>query len=83
MAKQLQNKTEDSKDEVQSLEIKEFVETPKAQSSPVLLKRGEILVSEIDEDEIAIPTLYIGDERSISLLKKNNISHIIFQKNCG
>ncbi len=33
---------------------------------------NERKLSEIDEDEIAIPTLYIGDERSITLLKKNS-----------
>lgn len=32
---------------------------------------NERKLSEIDEDEIRIPTIYIGDERSVSILKKN------------
>jgi ABC-type uncharacterized transport system ATPase subunit len=52
MAKQTQssNTSEESKTEVKTLEVKEFKNAPTTKKSSLVLKRGEILVSELDEN---------------------------------
>lgn len=51
MAKQTQpeNKPEESTKDVQTLEVKEFKDSPTLKKSSIVLKRGEILIAELDD----------------------------------
>ncbi|MFC7347308.1 hypothetical protein ACFQO9_11325 [Chryseobacterium zhengzhouense] len=51
MAKQPQtsNTPEESKNDVKAIEVSEFKDTPVMKKSSVILKRGEILIAELDD----------------------------------
>lgn len=47
---QTQNTSEESKNDAQTLEVKEFKDAPIKKKSSIVLKRGEILIAELDEN---------------------------------